>query len=89
MDALPFVPIELTAIDPARNLRRRWRVAVMYDLFGHLVVETGWGRIGAHGRTLTRSFTSEVEALAYVRALLRRRSEARRRIGVAYTSACR
>lgn len=45
------------------------------------------GRIGAPGRTLTRSFAGEGEALRYVRALLARRARAVRRIGVGYRAA--
>ncbi|MBB3348835.1 WGR domain-containing protein [Sphingomonas sp. BK069] len=83
METLPFMPIELVAIDPARNLRQRWRVVAARDLFGRIVVETGWRRIGTRGRTLVRSFAEEGAALAYVRAALRQRASAPRRIGVA------
>ncbi|KTT75919.1 WGR domain-containing protein [Sphingomonas endophytica] len=84
MDALPYDPVELVACDAARNLHRRWRVHAMRDLFGRIVIETRWGPTGAPGRVLTRSFAGEGEALRHVRALLRRRAGAVRRIGVAY-----
>ena len=42
MDALPFEPVELHAIDAARNIRRRWSVIARNDLFGHVMVETSW-----------------------------------------------
>lgn len=84
MDALPRTPIHLVAIDPLRNIRRRWCVAVARDLFGHILVETHWGRIGARGRSLTRSFADEAQAARHVAALLARRARAVRRIGVAY-----
>ena len=84
MHALPFAPVELIALDPARNVRRRWRMVAYRDLFGTLVVETGWGRIGARGRMLSRCFADEAAALRYVRALLARRGTARRRIGTGY-----
>lgn len=84
MDTLPFTPVELVAIDPARNIRRRWRVAAYRDLFGTVIIETGWGRIGATGGMLARSFTDEAEAARYVRMLLARRRRAPRRIGVGY-----
>lgn len=84
MDTLPFIPLELVAIDAARNIRRRWRVAAYRDLFGRVMIETGWGRIGGQGRELVRSFADECEALRYVRALLARRRTATRRIGVGY-----
>ena len=81
---LPFVPMELTARDPALGIARRWRVVAYRDLFGMLMVETCWGRIGAGGQRMVRAFPSEAAALAHVRALLARRARAPRRIGVAY-----
>lgn len=84
MDTLPFTPLELVAIDTGRNIRRRWRVAAYRDLFGRVMIETGWGRIGGRGRDLVRSFADEDAALRYVGALLARRASATRRIGVGY-----
>lgn len=84
MDDLPFTPVELVAIDAARNIRRRWRIAAYRDLFGQVMVETGWGRIGGRGRELVRSFADEAAAQVYVRRLLARRTCAPRRLGVAY-----
>lgn len=84
MDTLPFDPVELVAILPARGIARRWRVVATRDLFGDIVVETCWGRIGAPGRRLARRFTGDAAALRYVRTLLRRRAGAVRRIGVGY-----
>ena len=84
MDTLPFLPVELVAIDAARNIRRCWRVAAYRDLFGQVMIETGWGRIGGKGRALVRSFADEDAALRYVRELLARRGRAPQRIGVAY-----
>lgn len=83
MDSLPE-PLELVAIDPARNIRRRWRVDVTRDLFGRLVVQTGWGRIGTRGQVLTRSFARDDDALRHFATLLARRAGAVRRIGVGY-----
>lgn len=87
MDTLPFTPVELVAIDAARNVRRRWRVVAYCDLFGQVMVETGWGRIGGKGRALVRSFADADAALRYLRGLLARRAGAVRRIGVAYRPA--
>lgn len=83
---LPYDPVELLARNPARGVARRWRMQAMRDLFGRVVIETAWGRIGAPGRTLTRSFAGEEEAARYVRALLARRGGAVRRIGVDYVA---
>jgi predicted DNA-binding WGR domain protein len=87
MDDLPFTPVELVAIDAGRNVRRRWRVAASRDLFGRVLIETDWGRIGARGRWIMRSFDSDAEAAHYVRTLLARRAGAVRRIGVGYRAA--
>ncbi|GAA0661814.1 putative DNA-binding WGR domain protein [Sphingomonas insulae] len=92
MDTLPFTPVDLIAIDAARNIRRRWHIAAYRDLFGRVMIETGWGRIGWQGHTLVRSFVDEGGALRYVRVLLARRRRATRRIGTAYqpiVSTCR
>ena len=78
------------ALPPVRALaeqlgvNRNTAVAAYRDLFGRVMIETGWGRIGTRGRELVRSFADEGEAHAYVRALLARRGRAPRRIGVAY-----
>jgi predicted DNA-binding WGR domain protein len=84
METLPFEPLELVAIDPARNIRRRWQVMAAHDLFGQVLVETRWGRIGSRGQQRVHSFADESEALRYVRALLARRGTAQRRLGVGY-----
>jgi predicted DNA-binding WGR domain protein len=84
MDDLPFTPVELVAVDTHRNVRRRWRIAASRDLFGRVMVDTCWGRIGTRGRWLTRSFDSDAEAGRYVQLLLARRAGAVRRIGVEY-----
>jgi predicted DNA-binding WGR domain protein len=84
MDSLPFDPIELAAVDPMRNIHRRWSIAAIRDLFGRIVVETRWGRLGTPGRQMARSFADEAEAQRYVAALLRLRGTATGRIGVSY-----
>lgn len=84
MYALPFDPLEVVAVNHDRNIHRRWRIAAHRDLFGHIVIETCWGRIGTGGRLLAHSFEEETQALHYVRALLKRRKRACRRIGADY-----
>jgi len=88
METLPFEPLELVAIDPNRNIRRRWQVTAARDLFGQVMVETRWGRIGSRGQQRVHSFADEGEALRFVRALLARRGTARRRLGVEYVPRC-
>lgn len=84
MPPLPYVPIEMTAIDGPRGVHRRWSVVAYRDLFGALLVETRWGRCGCVGRTLIRCFPNEVAAGRYVSQLLARRRSAVKRIGVGY-----
>jgi hypothetical protein len=86
MPDLPFDPIRVAAVCPIGRIRRRWQIAAHRDLFGYIIVETCWGRIGAAGQVLTRSFAEERQALAYVRGLLARRATAEKRIGAAYVS---
>ncbi len=80
----PFRPIELIAVDPARNIRRRYAIRVTADLFGAFIVETDWGRIGTKGQSKCLFFPDQNGAARYVSAVLRRRATAKNRIGVAY-----
>jgi predicted DNA-binding WGR domain protein len=76
--------IHLEARDETRNVRRAYRIQVSMDLFGHTVVEWWWGRIGTAGQARRRSFPESDEAARHLRALLRRRDTAPRRLGVRY-----
>lgn len=86
MDLSPalFAPIELVALDPARNIRRRYEIFVSRDLFGAFIVEMRWGRIGARGQGKRLSFADPASAERHVAATLRRRGTAPTRIGVPY-----
>ena len=86
MDTLPLDPIELVAIDRSRNIRRRWSMVASIDLFGHVLVERRWGRIGTRGRRVVHSFPTIDDALHHVRKLLARRDSAQRRLSVGYQS---
>ena len=77
-------PIELVAIDPARNIRRRYSITASLDLFGMIVVETRWGRIGAHGQAQRHAFADRAAADRHIAATLRRRGTAETRIGGPY-----
>ena len=77
-------PIELVALDPARNIRRRYSITASFDLFGMIVVETHWGRIGAGGQAQRYAFADRDAAERHIAATLRRRGTAETRIGVAY-----
>ena len=56
-------PIELVALDPARNIRRRYSITASLDLFGMIVVEARWGRIGAHGQAQRHAFADRAKLL--------------------------
>lgn len=77
-------PIELVALDPARNIRRRYSITASLDLFGMIVVETRWGRIGAHGQAQHHAFADRAAAEHHIATTLRRRGSAETRIGVPY-----
>ena len=77
-------PVELVAVDPARNIRRRYAIVASVDLFGMIVVETRWGRIGARGQARSHAFADREAAERHIAATLRRRATAESRIGVAY-----
>lgn len=77
-------PIELAAIDAARNIRRRYAIITSVDLFGAIIVETRWGRVGARGQAKALSFEDRTTADRYIASTLRRRSTSSTRIGVTY-----
>lgn len=56
----------LHRIDPDLNMARFYRVEVSPDLFGAVIVERRWGRIGSRGQCRSSSYpsTSLAEAAA-------------------------
>ena len=56
----------LHRVDPDQNMARFYRVEVLPDLFGEIVVERRWGRIGGRGQSQSASYrsTSLAEAAA-------------------------
>ena len=81
--ALP-ASLHLQAIDPARNIARRYAIEASPDLFGHIIVYLHWGRIGTRGQGRTISFVKDQDAARFVRQTLSRRASAKKRIGVGY-----
>jgi predicted DNA-binding WGR domain protein len=76
--------IKLEARSPAHRCHRAYEIAVSADLFGAWMVEMSYGRIGTFGRVKARSFSTAEAAAAEVKACVRKRASAPRRIGVAY-----
>ena len=48
----------LHRIDPDLNMARFYRVEVTPDLFGEIIVERRWGRIGGRGQWRAASYPS-------------------------------
>jgi predicted DNA-binding WGR domain protein len=69
--------LHLRCVDPARNVRRFYRLDIQPDLLGRFMLLKQWGRVGTHGRMLAESFESEELALA----ALQRQAERKRRRG--------
>ena len=63
---------------------RSYSIHAERDLFGWTIVDRQWGRIGGGGRSKREAFEQREAADKHIRELLRRRSSARTRIGVAY-----
>lgn len=76
--------IALEARDAVRNIARKYLVEISTDLFGAVIVESSWGRIGCRGRSKRLSFTTRARASRYVGSVLRQRAGAIIRIGTAY-----
>lgn len=76
--------IHLQAIDAARNIARDYRIEASADLFGHIIVDLHWGRIGTRGQGRTISFADARHAVRFVRQTLTRRASSQKRFGVAY-----
>jgi predicted DNA-binding WGR domain protein len=71
--------VNLRRVDPARNMRRFYRLDIQPDLFGGVLLVKEWGRIGAHGRVVSERFDDEVLAAD----ALRGHAERKRRRGYA------
>ncbi|WP_206245750.1 WGR domain-containing protein [Novosphingobium terrae] len=76
--------ISLRAIDPARNMARHYAIDTSRDLFGAIIVDYRWGRIGTRGQHRQAVFEVEADAEHFIAGLLKRRSRSTRRLGVAY-----
>lgn len=66
----------LHRVDPDLNMARFYRVEVLPDLFGDIIVERRWGRIGGRGQCRAASYPSiplaEAAASNLIRAKQRR-----------------
>ncbi len=51
-------PVHLRRIDPSRNMRRFYTLAIQPTLFGGASVIRNWGRIGTNGQSMMETFDS-------------------------------
>jgi predicted DNA-binding WGR domain protein len=54
--------LHLRRIDPARNMRRFYRLDMQPDLFGGVLLVKEWGRIGVRGRVIPEHYDTEAFA---------------------------
>lgn len=74
----------LEAKSPERRHFRTYGLDVGVDLLGHWIVDVTFGRIGCQGRCIRYYIASENDARRLIRAILRRRAGATKRIGTGY-----
>ncbi len=82
MDNLLYIALE--AHEDERNIHRRYAITLGRDLLGAWTVAIDCGRVGGAMRRVRLSAASESEAFATIRARLRRRASAPRRLGCEY-----
>ena len=71
LEGLPLQPIELRRVDPARDMRRFYRLDIEPDLFGGFLLLKQWGRIGTDGCKIAHRYNTEALAICDGRLRLR------------------
>lgn len=70
-------PLHMRRIDPTRNMRRFYSLAIQPTLFGGASLIRSWGRIGTKGRSMIQTFDQEkqaIDAMAKLESTKRRRN---------------
>lgn len=78
LDVFP-TDVQMRRIDPARNMRRFYRLSVQRDLFCHASLVREWGRIGFRGQMMIETHSDEgkaITALMKLAAVKKRRGYA-------------
>ncbi len=78
LDVFP-TDVQMRRIDPARNMRRFYRLSVQRDLFGRASLVRKWGRIGFRGQMMVETHPDEgmaITALMKLAAVKKRRGYA-------------
>jgi len=55
--------LQMRRVDPARNMRRFYRMSMQPDLFGGTTLVREWGRIGFRGQMMVESHDDEGRAI--------------------------
>ena len=76
--------VSLEACDPALGRFRAYRMEAGIDLFGAWLVDVTYGRIGSRGTSRRYVADDETGVRKIIRHHLRRRTTAKKRIGVSY-----
>ncbi|SNR46704.1 WGR domain-containing protein [Paracoccus sediminis] len=64
----------LDRIDPHRNMARFYRLDIVPDLFGGVVLVRNWGRIGRRGQERCQWFAEPADAVREQAAWIRRKT---------------
>lgn len=76
--------IHLKAICKKKNMKRFYTIHIHKNLFQEITVSLYYGRIGSHAQTKHYYFQHDNEAHQFLRYMLRKRLNAKKRIGVNY-----
>jgi predicted DNA-binding WGR domain protein len=77
--------IKLRATNPALNLDRAYEILFQKGLFNSWLITTAYGRYGHKGvQTKTYSFDLEIQAQSFFNKTLKKRLNAKKRIGCNY-----
>jgi len=63
--------LHVRRIDPAQNMRRFYRMAILNDLFGKASLVREWGRIGSRGQMMVETHPDEGQAVNALMKLAR------------------
>ena len=63
--------LQMRRVDPARNMRRFYRMSIQADLFGGASLVREWGRIGARGQMMRERHPDEGQAITALMKLAR------------------
>jgi predicted DNA-binding WGR domain protein len=63
--------LQMRRVDPARNMRRFYRMSIQPDLFGGASLVREWGRIGYRGQMMVEPHADEGQAVTALMKLAR------------------